>query len=87
MRDLVHYFCVYGVATILNDRINSPLPLGTSNFYVNAILNFIIIFTLCSGVAHQCIEPAIYNGYDIPKGSMLVPNIWYENYIYDGGPR
>lgn len=28
------------------------------------------------GIAHTCTEDDIYRGYRIPKGSIIMPNIW-----------
>lgn len=30
-----------------------------------------------AGVAHVSTEDDVYNGYFIPKGAILLPNIWY----------
>ena len=27
-------------------------------------------------IAHQLTEEDTYNGYDMPKGAMIIPNLW-----------
>jgi hypothetical protein len=29
------------------------------------------------GIPHMCTEDDIYEGYHIPKGSLIMANIWY----------
>lgn len=54
-----------------NDRAELP--------YVDALMKEVFRWHTIApiGVAHRLMEDDTYNGYLIPKGSLIYPNIWY----------
>jgi hypothetical protein len=56
-----------------NDRPNLP--------YVDALVKEVLRWNPIApmGVPHTSIKDDICEGYFIPKGSMVLPNIWYDN--------
>ena len=54
-----------------DDRSNLP--------YIDALVKevFRMYPVLASGVPHESTEDDDYNGYFIPKGSMIIANAWY----------
>ncbi|KAF9004239.1 cytochrome P450 [Cyathus striatus] len=64
----------------LDEVLNGRLPVHSdipSLPYITAILREILRWqpTVPTGVAHLLTEDDVYNGYHIPKGSILLPNI------------
>lgn len=55
----------------IDDRENLP--------YVDAVVKEALRWHPVApfGVAHLTTEDDIYRGYRIPKGAMILPNIWY----------
>ena len=53
-------------------RWNSVVPIGT--IYLLFLFPFSYLDLL--GVPHRVMEDDIYNGYFIPKGSLVIANIW-----------
>jgi cytochrome P450 len=55
----------------IDDRPNLP--------YVEALMNEVLRFSsiLPQGVPHKVRENDVFQGYTIPAGSIVMPNIWY----------
>ena len=50
----------------------------TSLPYINAIVKEAYRWqnVVPLGVVHRCMEDDVYNGYTIPKGTLVFPNVW-----------
>lgn len=59
----------------MSDRENLP--------YINAVVNEVLRWHPVTplGVTHAASEDDTYNGYFIPKGSILVSNIWCVSHL------
>jgi cytochrome P450 len=55
----------------IDDRANLP--------YVEALMSEVLRFSsiLPQGVPHKVRESDVFQGYTIPAGSIVMPNIWY----------
>lgn len=65
---------VLGRSTLpsLSDRENRRLP------YIDALIKEVLRWNsaLPLGVPHVCTEDDEYSGYKIPKGAVVLPNVW-----------
>jgi cytochrome P450 len=53
-------------------RFHPPTPLGMfSVTYLGKLLTLTVV-----GIAHRLMQDDIYKGYHIPKGSIVMANIW-----------
>ena len=54
-------------------RWHPALPL--SEFHSRGVVDFLL--TTSTGIARCTSEDDLYEGYDIPKGTIVMPNVWY----------
>ena len=59
-------------------RWNPVAPLGMCLWFKHR-RRFELIPPHSIGVPHKAIEDDVHNGYHIPKGSIVIANIWYES--------
>jgi cytochrome P450 len=57
-------------------RWHSVVPTGTSNLLGYVFDGSLIASSLTLAIAHRVMEDNIYDGYLIPKGSLVIPNVW-----------
>ncbi len=52
-----------------------------STVWSDSVLRFFLYLIVPEGVPHRVISDDIYNGYYIPAGAMVIPNVWQVPFI------
>ena len=60
-------------------RWNPIAPLG--QYLVSSTAKKVVTIGYKKGVPHVTTKEDIYEGYHLPTGSIVIPNIWYANYL------